>query len=185
MKSLNNVIKQIIVIAFVSALVCTSGCSTSKVQNNTATVKQLRMDPEVKTGKLENGISYFILENAEPKNRINLRLVVKAGSILEDDDQKGIAFEAASKLIKRVYEVINKYSKQFVKIRQSNITKVCSYGFSFSEVDLPYINKIINSVKVKKWYLDRFSYDNEKELRRIKQVLKRLGFKGKVRRFQC
>lgn len=91
MKRLNIVFKQIIAVAFLAALVCTTGCSSSKIQKNSVSANQLRLDPEVKTGKLENGISYFILENAEPKNRINLRLVVKAGSILEDDDQKGIA----------------------------------------------------------------------------------------------
>ena len=47
------------------------------------------MDSGIKQGKLDNGMSYFIRENGEPKNRIQLRLVVKAGSCMEDDDQKG------------------------------------------------------------------------------------------------
>ena len=45
----------------------------------------------VKKGKLPNGITYYIRKNTEPKNRAELRLVVNAGSILEDDKQVGLA----------------------------------------------------------------------------------------------
>ena len=53
--------------------------------------KKLPVDPEVKIGKLANGLTYYIRKNAEPKNRAELRLVVKAGSILETDAQAGLA----------------------------------------------------------------------------------------------
>lgn len=45
----------------------------------------------VKTGTLKNGIKYYILQNAEPKNRMEIRLVVNAGSILETEQQLGLA----------------------------------------------------------------------------------------------
>jgi zinc protease len=48
-------------------------------------------DPVVKTGKLENGLVYYIRQNKKPEKRIELRLVVNAGSILENDDQRGLA----------------------------------------------------------------------------------------------
>jgi zinc protease len=48
-------------------------------------------DPTVKTGKLKNGMVYYIRKNAEPKNRMELRLVVNAGSTLETDEQQGLA----------------------------------------------------------------------------------------------
>lgn len=48
-------------------------------------------DPAVKTGKLENGLVYYIRQNKKPEKRIELRLVVNAGSILENDDQRGLA----------------------------------------------------------------------------------------------
>ena len=48
-------------------------------------------DPAVTTGTLANGLTYFIHENDEPENRAALRLVVNAGSILENDDQLGLA----------------------------------------------------------------------------------------------
>ena len=52
---------------------------------------KLPVDPAVITGTLDNGIRYYIRENRRPENRAELRLVVNAGSILEDDDQQGIA----------------------------------------------------------------------------------------------
>lgn len=48
-------------------------------------------DPDVLTGKLPNGLTYYIRKNTEPKNRAVLYLVVKAGSVLEDDNQQGLA----------------------------------------------------------------------------------------------
>jgi len=45
----------------------------------------------VKVGTLENGLQYFIRANQRPENRAELRLVVNAGSVLEDDDQLGLA----------------------------------------------------------------------------------------------
>ncbi len=52
---------------------------------------KLPVDPNVKTGKLSNGLTYYIRPNEKPENKVELRLVVKAGSILEDDDQLGLA----------------------------------------------------------------------------------------------
>ncbi|OOF41506.1 peptidase M16 [Rodentibacter mrazii] len=58
---------------------------------NKADADTLPFDPDIKQGKLANGLQYYILHNSEPKNRVYLRLVVNAGSMHEDDDQKGIA----------------------------------------------------------------------------------------------
>ncbi len=48
-------------------------------------------DPAVRTGKLKNGLTYYIRKNNKPENKVDLRLVINAGSILEDDDQQGLA----------------------------------------------------------------------------------------------
>jgi zinc protease len=48
-------------------------------------------DPAWTSGTLPNGFRYFIRPNAKPENRLELRLVVNAGSVLEDDDQQGLA----------------------------------------------------------------------------------------------
>ena len=47
--------------------------------------------PQVKVGKLPNGLTYYIQQNRKPERKLELRLVVKAGSILEDEDQQGLA----------------------------------------------------------------------------------------------
>ncbi len=49
------------------------------------------VDPNVKIGRLSNGLTYYIRHNSLPEKRVELRLVVNAGSVLEDDDQQGLA----------------------------------------------------------------------------------------------
>ncbi|MCG5055581.1 MAG: insulinase family protein [Myxococcales bacterium] len=51
----------------------------------------LPLDPAVDKGTLANGLTYYVRENARPDKRAALRLVVNAGSVLEDDDQRGLA----------------------------------------------------------------------------------------------
>lgn len=53
--------------------------------------EKLPVDPGVKIGKLPNGLTYYIRKNVRPEKKVELRLVVNAGSILEDDDQQGLA----------------------------------------------------------------------------------------------
>ena len=49
------------------------------------------VDPQITMGKFPNGLRYYIRPNKKPEKRAELRLVVKAGAILEDDDQRGLA----------------------------------------------------------------------------------------------
>jgi zinc protease len=56
-----------------------------------APVEQLPVDPAVRVGTLENGVRYYLRGNERPENRAELRLVVNAGSVLEDEDQRGLA----------------------------------------------------------------------------------------------
>ena len=51
----------------------------------------LPLDKSFTIGKLDNGLTYYIRENGLPQKHVELRLVVKAGSILEDEDQLGLA----------------------------------------------------------------------------------------------
>ena len=51
----------------------------------------LPIDPNIKTGTLPNGLRYFIRANKKPEKRAEMRLVVNAGSMQEDDDQQGLA----------------------------------------------------------------------------------------------
>ena len=51
----------------------------------------LPFDLLVRIDTLDNGLTYFIRANGRPENRAELRLVVNAGSVLEDPDQLGLA----------------------------------------------------------------------------------------------
>jgi zinc protease len=46
---------------------------------------------KIRTGTLPSGLRYFILENSRPENRAYLTLAVNAGSVLEEDDEQGLA----------------------------------------------------------------------------------------------
>ncbi|WP_421879055.1 M16 family metallopeptidase [Marinoscillum sp.] len=48
-------------------------------------------DPAVKIGQLENGLTYYIRKNDKPEDKVEFRLVINAGSILENEDQQGLA----------------------------------------------------------------------------------------------
>ncbi|WP_176214793.1 M16 family metallopeptidase [Reichenbachiella faecimaris] len=52
---------------------------------------KIPFDSSIRTGTLDNGLKYFIKKNIKPEDRVELRLVVNAGSVLEDDDQRGLA----------------------------------------------------------------------------------------------
>src|SRR6478735_8856067 len=53
--------------------------------------KTLPVDPAVRTGKLPNGLTYFIRQNKLPANRVSMRRAVNAAAIQEDDNQRGLA----------------------------------------------------------------------------------------------
>jgi zinc protease len=53
--------------------------------------RTLPVDAAVKTGRLANGIRYYIRQNARPEKRVSMRLAVDAGSIQEEDNQRGLA----------------------------------------------------------------------------------------------
>jgi zinc protease len=61
--------------------------ATAQVQLDTT----LPVDPHVRVGHLDNGLTYYIRQNAQPAKKVELRLVVNAGSILEDENQRGLA----------------------------------------------------------------------------------------------
>src|SRR5579871_487557 len=64
-------------------------CSVAFSQINLS--DKLPVDPNVKVGKLPNGLTYYIRKNAKPEKKVQLRLVVNTGSVLEDPDQQGLA----------------------------------------------------------------------------------------------
>ena len=62
----------------------------------TAMVAQMQMppipvDPDVRMGKLENGLTYYIRHNNWPEQRAEFYIAQRVGSIQEDDNQRGLA----------------------------------------------------------------------------------------------
>ena len=51
----------------------------------------LKLDPEIVVEQLDNGLTYYVYENDEPEDVAYLRLVIRAGSLQEDDNQQGLA----------------------------------------------------------------------------------------------
>ena len=51
----------------------------------------IQPDPNVIWGRLDNGMRYVLLPNATPKDRVSLRMLVSAGSLMEREDQRGLA----------------------------------------------------------------------------------------------
>lgn len=86
--------RMMLLIAAIVAALCVVGArqqaATVPVQS-TALTQQMPVDPQITIGKFANGMRYYIRANKKPEKRAELRLVVKAGSILEDDDQQGLA----------------------------------------------------------------------------------------------
>ena len=60
-------------------------------QSNLDLSDDLPMDPQVTKGVLDNGMTYYVRQSSIPKNRAFIYLVVRAGSMDEDDDQQGLA----------------------------------------------------------------------------------------------
>ena len=87
------------------AVIISSGSAIAQVKKKPATsaknkpaaaqtatkANTLPVDDQVIIGKLPNGLTYYIRKNVEPKNKAELYLVNKAGSVLETDDQQGLA----------------------------------------------------------------------------------------------
>lgn len=65
--------------------------ATAAVANGIDLSAKIPLDPNVKTGKLSNGLTYYIQNNGKPEDKVELRLAINAGSIVEDDDQQGLA----------------------------------------------------------------------------------------------
>ncbi len=73
------------------AIVAALGSATAWAQSTATTSTPVPLTGEVREGRLPNGLRYFIRHNERPQGRAELRLVVNAGSILEDEDQLGAA----------------------------------------------------------------------------------------------
>lgn len=74
---------------FLLSLLVVTGTLTAAQQGPLTT--KIPADPQITIGTLPNGLRYYIRKNATPEQRAELRLVVNTGSLLEENDQRGLA----------------------------------------------------------------------------------------------
>ena len=60
-------------------------------QNMEQMMQPLPLDPQTRYGKLDNGLTYYIRHNEYPKGQANFYIAQKVGSVLEEEDQRGLA----------------------------------------------------------------------------------------------
>ncbi len=80
--------------ALLALVLAAGGMGSPRAQTpaaSAALTDAIPVDPLITTGALPNGLRYYVRANEQPDNRAALRLVVNAGSVLEDDDQLGLA----------------------------------------------------------------------------------------------
>lgn len=83
----NNMYKLLILLMALAWL----SINSLQAQVKVAESAKLPVNPKVKIGQLPNGLTYYIQYNQKPEKKVELRLAVNAGAILEDDDQQGLA----------------------------------------------------------------------------------------------
>ena len=81
----------VLILALIAAPSAQVAAPAAAIPAELALDRTLPIDPAVKTGRLSNGIRYFIRQNARPANRVSMRLAVNAGAVQEDADQRGLA----------------------------------------------------------------------------------------------
>ena len=108
LSTMNQNLKLLFVLFLIGTYACSSK-TTESVIDDVHRIEEVQSQPETIVGKVEtamssvpvdtrlttgilsNGIHYYIQKNGKPENRAELRLAVNAGSLLEDDDQQGLA----------------------------------------------------------------------------------------------
>ncbi len=76
---------------FLLALLIFNAVATNVLAATDDLQEKLPVADDVRTGQLKNGLRYYLRKNAKPEQRAELRLIIKAGSVNEDDDQRGLA----------------------------------------------------------------------------------------------
>jgi zinc protease len=70
----------------------TSDLSTLTILNqNNKHISKPKITPHIDIGELDNGLTYYLAENNTPESKVYIRLLIKAGTINEEDSQQGVA----------------------------------------------------------------------------------------------
>ncbi|MCD8285592.1 MAG: insulinase family protein, partial [Prevotellaceae bacterium] len=72
-------------------LIALLSLSVGRAQDMSQLMQPLPLDPETRHGTLPNGLTYYIRHNERPQGQANFYIAQKVGSVLEEDDQRGLA----------------------------------------------------------------------------------------------
>lgn len=136
--------------------------------------KTLPTSKKLVSGRLKNGMEYFILKNKKPENRATLNLVVKAGSLFETDEQQGLAHF----LEHMAFNGTKKYKKNdMIKYLQSiglsfggDLNAYTSFSETVYKLQIPTDKKNLNTgfEVLKEWAenitLDKEEIESEKKI---------------------
>lgn len=61
------------------------------VAQDMSQIPDLPLDPDIKKGKLDNGLTYYVRKNAYPEKRVNFYIAQRVGAIQEEESQRGLA----------------------------------------------------------------------------------------------
>ncbi len=81
--------KKLILRGLAIIMAVTASWSTATAQQGQ--IPTLPLDSEIRTGVLDNGLTYYVRHNATPKGQADFYIAQKVGSILEEDNQRGLA----------------------------------------------------------------------------------------------
>ncbi len=81
---MNQKMKSFRILSLLFLLLITAGISAQQAP-------PVPIDPKVRYGKLDNGLTYYIRHNQQPKQRAEFYIAQNVGAILENDDQNGLA----------------------------------------------------------------------------------------------
>ena len=80
-----------VALLLITPILLTAGQRQAPTPQTAALSDSMPVDPQITVGRFANGLRYYVRANKKPEQRAELRLVVKAGSVLEEDDQQGLA----------------------------------------------------------------------------------------------
>ncbi|MDE6120857.1 MAG: insulinase family protein, partial [Muribaculaceae bacterium] len=80
-----------LILRSLAALTLLIGASALGFAQVPGQIPELPQDPELRTGKLDNGLTYYIRHNETPKGQADFYIAQKVGSILEEEHQRGLA----------------------------------------------------------------------------------------------
>lgn len=76
---------------FKSCILLLAGLAAFQAKAQMPELPQLPVDSAVIVGKLDNGLTYYIRHNETPKGQADFYIAQKVGSVLEEDNQRGLA----------------------------------------------------------------------------------------------